>query len=448
MNTGCSPAELTTSLSSLNNQQQEAVRRIISAKDYVLLLGMPGTGKSSTLAFAIRSLVSKGHRVLITSYTHSAVDTLVTKLKDSGMDQSTILRLGSATSIKENLHHLILDHSKLGNTLKLKERLDQARVVACTVLAASSDSIISKIEFDYCIVDEAGQITQPAAVGALLLSKRFVLVGDDYQLPPLIISSEAQSNGMDVSLFKRLAEAHPQAVVTLSAQYRMNAEIMEVSNCLVYDRRLICGTDAVARGRLFLPHISPQLPAWLAQCIDPAWPVLFLNTDKLTTMESSPTLESFNGSVDSSRGSVVNLSEVEVVKILCRAFVQAGMPMQNLGVVSPYRSQVTAIKAALLTEEQACTCDVSTVDKFQGRDMDAMVLSLVRSNAHGAVGNLLRDWRRVNVAMTRAKFKLLIIGSLSILENVPILRELAKLVKERNYVVDIPSSVSKLAAAE
>ena len=153
----------------------------------------------------------------------------------------------------------MLDTESIVSVASLKARLDSARVMACTVLAASSDSLLSHIEFDYCIVDEAGQITQPAIIGALMRSKRFVLVGDDYQLPPLVLSGEALSRGLDVSLFKRLAEAHPDAVVTLSEQYRMNAEIMEVSNTLVYDQRLICGSDGVAKGRLDI-----QIPRYVS----------------------------------------------------------------------------------------------------------------------------------------------------------------------------------------
>ena len=468
---GCSASDLSRDLKYMNVQQEEAVRRIVCARDYVLLLGMPGTGKSSTLAFTIRALVAKGHRILVTSYTHSAVDSLLIKLKESGIDSSVLVRIGAKSSINESLHKYVLDSANLNSTELLRQKMDTARVVACTVLAASSDSIMKQIEFDYCIVDEAGQITQPAAIGALLLSKRFVLVGDDYQLPPLVLSSEAQSNGMDVSLFKRLAEAHPDTIVSLSQQYRMNAEIMQISNVLIYDQRLKCGSDTIARGRLLLPSISyasiSSLSPWLQKCLDVDQPVMFINTDQLKnsnsvhnqTSRSTKTLESFQGALGSFRGSVVNLYEVEIIKRIHDALQSVGgYDMKNLGIVSPYRSQVTAIEDAIkLSHVEAdnsmntkcaggggggggssSVCEISTVDKFQGRDMEVMVISMVRSNENQAVGNLLRDWRRVNVAMTRAKFKLIIVGSLSITDNIAVLKALGDLVKMKGYVIDVP----------
>ena len=460
---GCNADELAQDLSNLNMQQREAAKRIVHARDYVLLLGMPGTGKSSTIAFTIRALVGRGHRVLVTSYTHSAVDSLTIKLKESGMDPSTVLRIGAKTSINKNLQEYVLDTAALGSTELLKKKIEKAKIIACTVLAASSESILSNMEFDYCIVDEAGQITQPAALGALLLSKRFVLVGDDYQLPPLVLSTEAQNNGMDISLFKRLAEAHPDTVVSLSEQYRMNAEIMQISNVLIYDRRLKCGNEKIARGRLQLPRISEssvsRLPSWLRICLDVDQPVLFINTDQLVNPKAphdQKTLETFQGCKDSTRGNVVNLFEVEIIKRIYDALKTAGgYDMRNLGIVSPYRSQVTAIKDSMKTSklnldtssdvelsptvDSGNVCEISTVDKFQGRDMEVMILSMVRSNSSQAVGNLLRDWRRVNVAITRAKFKLLIVGSLSMTDNIAVLKALGNLVKTQNCVVDVPA---------
>lgn len=324
----------------------------------------------------------------------------------------------------------------------MKACLESVRVVACTVLSASSDALLSHIEFDYCIVDEAGQITQPAIIGALMRSKRFVLVGDDYQLPPLVLSSEALNQGMDVSLFKRLAEAHPNAVVTLSEQYRMNMEIMEVGNALVYDQRLICGSEDVATGRLSLKPspLHNQYPPWLVRCIEPEVPVVFVNTDNLRTSDGKLELESFVGSA-TARGTVVNMYEVECIARIYHGLLSCGVDAKNIGVVSPYRSQVEALKTGIKSYASVVAdvshLEVSTVDKFQGRDMDVMLLSLVRSNSHGSVGTLLRDWRRVNVAITRAKYKLVIVGSMAMTTHVPILKSLGELMKRREYVLQL-----------
>jgi DNA replication ATP-dependent helicase Dna2 len=356
--------------------------------------------------------------------------------------QGTILRLGNTSSVKETLHDLILDTEDITSIQKLKTCIDNVRVVACTVLSASTDALLSHIEFDYCIVDEAGQITQPAIIGALMRSKRFVLVGDDYQLPPLVLSSEALNQGMDVSLFKRLAEAHPDAVVTLSEQYRMNMEIMEVSNTLIYDQRLICGSEDVAMGRLSLtPSLSySQYTPWLIRCIEPEVPVVFVNTDNLRTSDGKLELESFMGSA-SSRGTVVNMFEVECISRIYHGLLSCGVDGKNIGVVSPYRSQVEALKTGIKSYASVASdincLEVSTVDKFQGRDMDVMLLSLVRSNSHCSVGTLLRDWRRVNVAITRAKYKLVIVGSMSMTTHVPILKSLGELMKRREYVLQL-----------
>lgn len=161
---------------------------------------------------------------------------------------------------------------------------DSQRVVATTCLGWSHPVLRRRV-FDYCIVDEASQLTQAVCLGPLQQARVFVLVGDHYQLPPLVQNDEARAQGMDVSLFKRLCEAHPQAVVTLDHQYRMNQEIMALANAVVYDERLRCGTAGVASGRLDLSDLAAAqalpLPPWLRVALDPASPVVFFDTDSV-----------------------------------------------------------------------------------------------------------------------------------------------------------------------
>lgn len=160
-----------------------------------------------------------------------------------------------------------------------------------------NSSLFRNRTFDYCIVDEASQVTLPVCLGPLACASKFVLVGDHYQLPPLVRNNEAKRLGYDVSLFEHLSERHPHAIVSLRHQYRMNAEIMLLANELVYGGRLRCGTDAVARSRLVLPslatfHSSHAESApncsqcWLAKVLDPNAPVVFLDTDGVPAEES------------------------------------------------------------------------------------------------------------------------------------------------------------------
>lgn len=137
--------------------------------------------------------MARGKRVLVASYTHSAVDHLMLKLKDAGIDKKMMLRLGNAGSIDSRLQSYIVDQSSCVNMAVLQSRVHSARVVGCTVLSAARNALLECVAFDWCVMDEAGQISQPAALGPLLRVERFVLVGDDYQLPPLIVSAEAKS---------------------------------------------------------------------------------------------------------------------------------------------------------------------------------------------------------------------------------------------------------------
>ncbi len=236
-------------LSALDEDQREAVSHCLKADQYALLLGMPGTGKTTTLVALIRLLASRGKRVLVSSYTHSAVDNLLLKVEEAG---TPVLRIGNVDKADARLSRCVLSTEHFDTVERIGGALREHLVIGATCLGANSQ-ILGEVIFDYCIIDEASQVTVPIVLGPMLLARRHILVGDHFQLPPLVRSQQATQLGLDVSLFKMLAEAQPGAVATLSRQYRMNEDIQAIANATVYGGRLRCGSERVRTARLALP---------------------------------------------------------------------------------------------------------------------------------------------------------------------------------------------------
>lgn len=286
---GCNPFAIFQEFRLLNPGQKSAVRRVLCSEDYALILGVPGSGKSSVVAVSIRALVAKGRRVLISSHTNAAVDNLLTKIAAAGVGSSVAGRVGNSSSVNAECKKFLMDADGDQDIDALKAKFGSLRIVAATVSTISSHALFtSERLFDWVFVDEAGQVNVPAILGPLLVSNKFCLIGDHYQLPPLVKSIEAQTRGMDVSLFKTLAENHPQSVVALTCQYRMNADIMSISSALIYDCKLSCANSQVANQRLQLNALDFRLLAgvpsssnWLIDALSPSNPVVFLNTDSL-----------------------------------------------------------------------------------------------------------------------------------------------------------------------
>uniref|UniRef100_A0A672N518 DNA replication ATP-dependent helicase/nuclease n=1 Tax=Sinocyclocheilus grahami TaxID=75366 RepID=A0A672N518_SINGR len=366
-------------LKGLNKPQKQAMKKVLLSKDYTLIVGMPGTGKTTTICTLVRILHACGFSVLLTSYTHSAVDNILLKLKRFKI---SFLRLGRA----QKVHHDILPftedscRAKGIQTLEELEQLYNKELIVATTCMGVKHPIFSRRLFDFCIVDEASQISQPVCLGPLFYAQRFVLVGDHQQLPPIVQNAEARTLGMDESLFKRL-EHHSDAVVQLNVQYRMNSVIMSPSNALMYEGRLECGSERTANAVLQLPSRAQVEKEEFASF---AFEAFFSN-------------------------------------MYC-TFLQAGCRASDIGVIAPYRQQLKAI-SSLLQGDAFKALEVNTVDKYQGRDKSIIIVSFVRSNPEGNISELLQDWRRLNVAITRAKHKLLMLGS------APTLRRYAPLEK-------------------
>lgn len=268
----------------LNADQRNALSLALRANDYALILGMPGTGKTTTIAELLKQLVAEGKTILLTSYTHSAVDNILLKVVDAGL---SILRLGNRDKVMPQLHHLTLDPLDPATSLaQMDERLMTPQVVATTCLGIN-DPLFHRRAFDVCIVDEASQVTLPTCLGPLRYADKFVLVGDHNQLPPLVRNSAAREGGLDVSLFKRLSDAHPEGVAWLTEQYRMNGDIMELSNEMVYGGKLKVGNEGVGKRVLDLPRPEAldRYEGWVGEVLDPGRSVVFVDTDRLPARE-------------------------------------------------------------------------------------------------------------------------------------------------------------------
>lgn len=435
---------------SLNVDQKRAIEKVMSARDYALVLGMPGTGKTTTIAHIIRALVSQGKSVLLTSHTHTAVDNILLKLKS---DKIPILRLGAPAKVHPEVQEFAHLAGQPKKTFEeIKEAWHGTPIVATTCLGINHPVFLER-SFDYCIVDEASQITLPICAGPIRMASSFVLVGDHNQLPPVVRNEEARDGGLDVSLFKLLSDTHPESVVNLEHQYRMCEDIMTLSNTLIYEGKLRCGTEALRKQKLHVPtmnalsHVhydasSLMLPGtprsfctglaparcWLYDLLDSEARVRFINTDTMRPMVR----EEAHGK------RIVNSAEVRIVSQLVESLLTVGVPASDIGVMTHYRAQLFLLKDKL----KACAgVEMHTTDRFQGRDKEVIVLSLVRSNEACNIGDLLKDWRRINVAFTRAKTKLLVVGSMNTLKHSGkenMLSQFIALMEERDWIYNLP----------
>jgi hypothetical protein len=425
----------------LNEDQKRAIERVLRSQDYVLLLGMPGTGKTATVACLVALLVDAGCSVLLASHTHSAVDNVLRRLVEHNVHK--FVRLGNRTHVDPQLWPYMLCTEQMPDTSAepapspllpsldaFSARFEEAAIVATTCLGASHPVFYRRRMFDYVIVDEASQIAQPVVLGPLRFAqKAFVLVGDDKQLPPLARDPLAQAQGADESLFTRLCAAHPEAVVVLHRQYRMAADIMLLSNALVYNGSLVCGDQATAEQHLTnrqqgLRSVSPT-PDWLVHVLDPRKRVLFLNTDA-----AQDRAREFRCGQES----ICNYFEASIIVRIVEALDDMGIERQHIGITSPLRAQVSLIQNQFHQGQRIRNAgtlpECRTIDQFQGRDKDVLLVSLVRSNSNARIGQVLRDWRRLNVAMTRARCKLVFVGSAQTMQTSPFVARLITLIQD------------------
>jgi len=360
-----------------NAAQNEAVELAVDAEDCALIHGPPGTGKTYTIARAIRALVAEGNRVLLSAFTNRAVDNALEALRDQGFDD--VLRVGTETGVRGDMQDVRL--VQRGDPNAKAAELRDAPVVAATTAACGS-RVMRECEFDVALVDEASQLTEPGTHAAINLADRFVLVGDHEQLPPVVRAE----NDLTTSLFQRLIETYPDASVMLDRQYRMSQRIQAFASAEFYDGALRPATPEVAGQTLRDLGVDPvDLPDGLAGG------VAFVDPD---------------GTRDGNR----NVREAERVAEVVDAYLAAGVDPDAIGVIAPFRAQVAEIG-------RRTPVTVDTVDRFQGSSKEVIVVSLVATG--DLDGPIFEDHRRMNVALTRAKKQLTLVGDAGALASEP-----------------------------
>lgn len=421
-------------LAGFNENQVRAIDQAARCNDYSLILGMPGTGKTTVIAELIKILAANGKSVLLTSYTHSAVDNILLKLLDSDIN---MVRLGSPSKINPRTQKFMPKYDEIKSYGEFIKMIDNLSVVATTCLGINDImfSLRSK-DFDYVILDEASQVSLPVALGPLRYGQRFIMVGDHFQLPPLVRNDVARGQGLEDSLFKILSEKQPESMVELTYQYRMCGDIVKLSNFLIYEDRLKCGTEDVYNQKLKMLDPRKTLQQfkrlgfedgqWLSDVLNPDEKVVFIDYDKVSLI-----IETSDGD------NITNPGEAELIKLCLQGMLECGVACEDIGVMSLYRAQLRLLKRKLSFHESN-GLEILTADQFQGRDKKCIIISMVRCNADLRGGSLLKELRRVNVAMTRAKSKLIIVGSKKTIGAVAEIRGFMKMLEDNKWMYSLP----------
>ncbi len=368
-----------------NESQDRAVRKAVGAADCALIHGPPGTGKTHTLARVVRALIDRDQRVLLSAFTNRAVDNAIEALEAQGC--TDLVRIGTKSGVSESAQPYRL--RRAGDPTSRATALETAPIVAATTASCGS-RIMREQSFDVAIVDEAAQLTEPATLAATALADRFVLVGDHHQLPPVVqadTGADATVADLSRSLFERLVDTYPDAAVRLNRQYRMAQRIQAFPSAEFYD-----GTLRPADGSVASQHVddidgvdSSALPEHLRDR------VVFVDPDGEATGNTNP-------------------AEATAAAETVQAYRAAGVPADAIGVIAPFRAQVAAIQHRT---PDAVTVD--TVDRFQGSSKAVIVISFVATGSLD--GPIFEDYRRVNVALTRAKNALVIIADTAALQS-------------------------------
>ncbi len=385
---------------SLNSKQQFAIKKALSAQDYFLIQGPPGTGKTHTLANLIIELVKKGNRVLLSAFTHRSIDNVLLKLIEEGF--TNFMRIGSHEIVDSAICPFLIQERFKDFTFDdikdLQKQLENFPVIACSSISSMSSSLIRRLNFDIAVVDEAGQLTEPGTLSIILQASKFILVGDHKQLPPVVQSNKSKSLGLDKSLFERLIDINRENVkdvlVTLEEQYRMNENIMNFPNQHFYNFALKAH-EKIANQQL--KPVEDIKNSVFYQAIVPENHLVFINLKSKSNLKS-------------------NIGEAELLVKLSEEFFKYGINPEKIGIITPFRAQVAEIKRAffVLDNPTFASLTIDTVDRFQGSDRDVIIFSSVVSREE-QINDFFTDFRRINVTITRAKKKFILVGNKDIL---------------------------------
>ncbi|MDQ2049480.1 AAA domain-containing protein [Natronolimnohabitans sp. A-GB9] len=376
-----------------NAAQNEAVRKAVGAQDCALIHGPPGTGKTYTIARAITALVERGDRVLLSAFTNRAVDNALEALLEQlegVVDTERVVRVGSESGVRDDMEPYRLERA--GDPEGRLAELENAQVVAATTATCGS-RVMKEQAFDVALVDEAAQLTEPGTCAAINLADRFVLVGDHEQLPPVVRSEggdEPRAADLTESLFERLVDLHPNAGVMLDRQYRMNQRIQAFASREFYDGQLRPAEPEVAARTLDdLEGVSRDaLPEELRD------PVAFVD-------------------VPGDDGQYTDSEEATRIADLIDTYENAGLERSEIGVIAPFRAQVSEIE-----KHVPAAVTVDTVDRFQGSSQELIVVSFTATGS--LEGPIFEDYRRINVALTRPKRALVLVGDSTALASDPV----------------------------
>lgn len=451
--------------SRLNRVQQLAVRKILAANELAIVHGPPGTGKTTTLVEAIKCMQQQDReKILVVAPSNAAVDLLSEKLSEQGLN---VVRVGNPARVSERLMALTLDqriaaHGSAKEIKRLKKQaaeyremahkykrsfgpaereqrkalfaearniskaveqteqyiiddvIGRAQVVAATLVGAAHYTVRS-LQYGTVVIDEAGQAIEPACWVSILKGRRLVLAGDHHQLPPTIKSEEAAKGGLAVTLMEKVVALYPGAVVLLEEQYRMHEQIMGFSAQEFYGSRLTAHAS-VARHLLF----------------EGDQPLQFIDTAGCGYEE----LQEGTSLSNPEEAAFVVRQLGRLVDQLRPLYATGRFP--TIAVIAPYRHQVEVLKDVVAQhpdlQDVLPFLSVNTIDSFQGQERDAVFISLTRSNADSAVG-FLSEIRRMNVAMTRARKKLVVVGDSATLSSFPFYEDFIRYAQDRDAYI-------------
>lgn len=435
----------------LNPSQEEAVNKVLWAKDVAVVHGPPGTGKTTTLVEAIYETLHRENQVLVCAQSNMAVDWISEKLVDRGIH---VLRIGNPTRVNdkmlsftyerrfeahpdypqlwsirkairelyqqrrkgrsENMHQKINALKDRATELEIRINADlfnEARVVACT-LAGSAHRVMTGMKFATLFIDEAAQALEPACWIAIRRADRVILAGDHCQLPPTVKCQEAVRGGLAHTLMQTIVKRKPEAVSLLKIQYRMNEEIMRFSSDWFYGGSLQAAPEVKYRGIL-----------------DYDTPMVWINTEGMDCNEEFVG-ESFGRINKAEARLTLEQLQTYITRIGKQRILEERI---DFGVISPYKAQVQYLRQSIRREPFFKPfhhlISINTVDGFQGQERDVIVISLVRANEEGQIG-FLNDLRRMNVAITRARMKLIILGDASTLTRHPFYKRLYEYIEK------------------